>query len=131
MRGVNQVALAAAYADSPIVMDVREPGAQPISVNQQPKHMTELPRGQRIDLIPESGNRSPAATGFPIRADMDIISVFGDTGAWQRPGSSIVLGTRPAAEPLGSRMRAVQRCALTSSPSSSRGSFQRARARGA
>jgi rhodanese-related sulfurtransferase len=106
MREVDQKAFAAAQAEGATVIDVREPGeyvaghvpgAQLIPLGRLGQHVSGLPRGERIYVICASGNRSLAAVGLLANAGLDAVSVAGGTGAWQRSGRPVVLGTRPAA----------------------------------
>ncbi|NUT33421.1 MAG: rhodanese-like domain-containing protein [Hamadaea sp.] len=105
MREVDQAAFAAAHAAGAVVIDVREPGeyaaghvpgARLMPLGRLSRHLPDLPRDQRIYVICASGNRSLAAADFLARAGLDAVSVAGGTGAWQRAGRPVVLGTRPA-----------------------------------
>jgi rhodanese-related sulfurtransferase len=104
MREVDLAAFAAAHANGAAVIDVREPdeyvsghvpGARSMPLGQLPRHLGEVPRGERVYVICRSGNSSLAAVELLARAGLDAVSVAGGTDGWQQAGNAVNLGTRP------------------------------------
>jgi len=89
------------------VLDVREdweyrrghvPGAIHIPLGQLRGRVGELPRGQRILVICQSGNRSLSATDFLLTQDFEgAASVAGGTSTWARSGRRLEEGPARAA----------------------------------
>ena len=104
MREADLAAFAAAHAGDAFVIDVREPdeyvsghvpGARLMPLGQLPRHLGEVPRGERVYVICRSGKRSLAAVDLLARAGVDAVSVTGGTDGWQRAGNPVTLGARP------------------------------------
>ena len=94
---------AAAHADGALVIDVREPfeyvnghvpGARLIPLARVPQHTLELPAGQPVYVICQSGNRSWTAAQFLISRGIDARSVAGGTGGWISRGGPVVRGAQ-------------------------------------
>ena len=91
----------AAHADGALVLDVREPheyaaghvpGARLLPLASVPDALGELPTGQPIFVICQSGNRSKVAAQHLSRAGRDARSVIGGTGGWISAGRPVVRG---------------------------------------
>jgi len=91
----------AAHADGALVLDVREPheyaaghvpGARLVPLASVPDSLGELPTGQPIFVICQSGNRSRVAAQHLSRAGRDARSVIGGTGGWISAGRPVVRG---------------------------------------
>jgi rhodanese-related sulfurtransferase len=100
---VDLPTFAAAHADGACVIDVREPheyvtghvpGAQLIPLARLPHRTRELPSGEPVYLICESGNRSWTAARFLIGRGIDARSVAGGTGEWAARGLPVVRGAQ-------------------------------------
>ena len=70
----------------------RVPGAALVPLALLPVRVDELPRGERILVICEHGNRSLAAADFLRRRGFDAVSVAGGTSAWARAGKPVEEG---------------------------------------
>ena len=97
-------ALAAASADGAVVIDVREPeeyvaghvaGAQLIPLNEVVGRLDEIPTGEPLYIICQSGVRSLKAARFLRASGYDATSVAGGTKAWIDSGRPVVRGPRP------------------------------------
>jgi rhodanese-related sulfurtransferase len=85
------------------VVDVREdweyrrghvPTSLHVPLNQLPRRVGNLPVGERIAVICESGSRSLSATEFlAARGFEDVASVRGGTSAWIRSGRPVARGS--------------------------------------
>jgi rhodanese-related sulfurtransferase len=93
----------AAHADGAYVLDVREPneyvaghvpGARLVPLGKVPDAVRELPIGQPIYVICQSGNRSRVAAQHVDRSGRDARSVLGGTSEWIRVGRPVVRGVR-------------------------------------
>ncbi len=91
----------AAHADGALVLDVREPheyaaghvpGARLVPLETVPDAVADLPTGQPIFVICQSGNRSRVAAQHLARAGRDARSVIGGTGGWVSAGRPVVRG---------------------------------------
>jgi rhodanese-related sulfurtransferase len=94
---------AAAHADGALVIDVREPqeyvsghvpGARLIPLGRLPQRAGELPAGQPVYVICQSGNRSWTAARFLGQRGLDARSVAGGTGDWIARGLPVVRGAQ-------------------------------------
>lgn len=89
------------------LLDVREdwefrrghvPGALHIPLGQLGQRFAELPQGERVVVICQSGNRSLAATDFLLtQGFIGSVSVAGGTSAWVRSGRRVEEGPARAA----------------------------------
>ncbi len=93
----------AAHADGAHVLDVREPheyasghvpGARLVPLSTVPDVAHELPVGQPIYVICQSGSRSRIAAGHLARIGHDVRSVIGGTSGWISAGRPVVRGMR-------------------------------------
>ncbi|MBW4029751.1 MAG: rhodanese-like domain-containing protein [Acidobacteria bacterium] len=91
----------AAHADGALVLDVREPheyaaghvpGARLVPLATVPDTLGDLPTGQPIFVICQSGSRSRVAAQHLARAGRDARSVTGGTGGWVSAGRPVVRG---------------------------------------
>lgn len=91
----------AAHADGALILDVREPheyaaghvpGARLVPLSAVPDAVGDLPAGQPIFVICQSGNRSRVAAQHLSRAGRDARSVIGGTGGWISAGRPVVRG---------------------------------------
>lgn len=97
----------AAAADSPggaVVIDVREPeeyvaghvaGAYLIPLGEVVARLDEVPTGEPVYVICQSGGRSLKAAQFLRASGYDATSVAGGTKAWIDSGRPVVRGPRP------------------------------------
>lgn len=104
MREIDQVTFAARHADTPLVIDVREPqeyaaghipGARLLPMGAIPARLDELPTDAPVYVICASGNRSLSVADQLAERGIDAWSVAGGTGAWTESGRPIVTGTQP------------------------------------
>ena len=81
-----------------LVVDVREareyrpghvPGAQNLPLSVLPARLPELPKGQPVYVICQSGGRSAQATALMRAVGIDATSVTGGTGAWIDAGRPV------------------------------------------
>ncbi len=93
----------AAHADGAHVLDVREPheyasghvpGARLVPLSTVPDVAHELPVGQPIYVICQSGSRSRIAAAHLARIGHDVRSVIGGTSGWIGAGRPVVRGMR-------------------------------------
>jgi rhodanese-related sulfurtransferase len=93
----------AAHADGALVLDVREPheyeaghvpGARLVPLSVVPDVVHEMPVGQPIYVICQSGNRSWLAAQHLDRSGRDARSVRGGIGGWIGAGRPVVRGAR-------------------------------------
>ncbi|WAZ26656.1 rhodanese-like domain-containing protein [Streptomyces cinnabarinus] len=100
-REVTLEAFAAAWADGPLVVDVREadeyaaghvPGARLMPLRTVPARLSELPADRPVYVICASGNRSKTAADWMTSGGIDAYSVAGGTGAWARGGRPVAAG---------------------------------------
>lgn len=93
----------AAHADGAHVLDVREPheyaaghvpGARLVPLSTVPDVAHELPVGQPIYVICQSGSRSRVAAQHLARIGHDVRSVIGGTSSWISAGRPVVRGMR-------------------------------------
>ncbi|MGX1365071.1 rhodanese-related sulfurtransferase [Streptomyces canus] len=101
-REVTQETFAAAWADSALVVDVREadeytaghvPGARLMPLRSVPSRSGELPTDRPVYVICASGNRSRSAADWMTSRGIDAYSVTGGTAAWARDGRPITAGS--------------------------------------
>ncbi|CCK24642.1 hypothetical protein BN159_0263 [Streptomyces davaonensis JCM 4913] len=104
-REVTQEAFAAAWADGPLTVDVREaeeyatghiPGARLMPLRTVPARLGELPTDRPVYVICASGNRSKTAADWMTSQGIDAYSVAGGTGAWARGGRPVAAGMHAA-----------------------------------
>ena len=93
----------AAHADGALVLDVREPheyeaghvpGARLVPLSIVADVAREMPTGQPIYVICQSGNRSWVAAQQLDRHGRDARSVRGGTSGWISAGRPVVRGAR-------------------------------------
>ncbi len=93
----------AAHADGAHVLDVREPheyvaghvpGARLVPLGTVADAAHDLPIGQPIYVICQSGNRSRVAAQHLARVGHDARSVIGGTSSWIGAGRPVVRGMR-------------------------------------
>jgi rhodanese-related sulfurtransferase len=98
---IDQQGFAAAHADGALVVDVREPyeyvaghvpGAALIPLAQVHGRLADIPKGEPVYVICQSGNRSKTAASWLRSAGIDAISVAGGTGDWAARGRPVVRG---------------------------------------
>ena len=98
---IDQQGFAAAHAGGALVIDVRQPfeyvrghvpGAELLPLAQVHAHIGDLPKGEPVYVICQSGNRSLSAAGWLRTAGVEAISVAGGTGAWAAQGRPVVRG---------------------------------------
>ena len=98
---IDQQGFAAVHADGALVIDVREPfeyvtghvpGAVLVPLAQVHTRMADLPRGEPLYVICQSGNRSKTAASWLRAAGLDAISVAEGTGGWIARGHPVVRG---------------------------------------
>lgn len=98
---IDITAFAAAHAERATVIDVREPyeyvmghvaGARLMPMTQVPAHLAELPRGERLYVICQSGHRSHTVATWLRNAGLDAVSVAAGTAGWLRAGHPVVRG---------------------------------------
>lgn len=98
---VDIASFAAAHSDGAFVIDVREPfeylaghvpGAVLVPMARVHAVLSDLPRGERVFVICQSGNRSYTAAGWLRAAGIDAVSVATGTGGWMRAGRPVVAG---------------------------------------
>ncbi|MGN0062775.1 MAG: thioredoxin [Nocardioides sp.] len=86
---------AAAHAQGAFVLDVRQadeyasghvPGAVHIAMGDLPAHLAELPEGERVHVICQSGGRSRQAVGYLQSQGIDAVNVTDGTGGWIQRG---------------------------------------------
>ena len=86
---------AAAHAQGGFVLDVREsgewdaghvPGSVHIPMGDVPQRVAELPTGQRVHVICQSGGRSRAVTEFLKAQGVDAVNVSDGVGGWAARG---------------------------------------------
>lgn len=94
---------AAAHADGAFVIDVREPseyvsghvpGARLIPLGRLPQYAHELPTGEAVYVICQSGSRSWTAAQLLLQRGIDARSVIGGTGDWIARGLPVVRGAQ-------------------------------------
>jgi rhodanese-related sulfurtransferase len=81
-----------------LVVDVREareyrpghvPGARNLPLSVLPARLPELPKGEPVYVICQSGGRSAQATALMRAVGIDATSVTGGTGAWIDAGRPV------------------------------------------
>jgi thioredoxin len=86
---------AAAHATGGYVLDVREddeyasghvPGAVHIPMNDVPARLADLPEGERIHVICQSGRRSRDVVNYLQSQGVDAVNVTDGTGGWLQRG---------------------------------------------
>lgn len=92
MKSESIQELANLLADSKLhLIDVREvdeynmghvPGAVNFPLSSLANNYTELPKGETLHIICQSGGRSARACDFLEANSYDVINVEGGTGAW-------------------------------------------------
>ena len=100
---VDVNSFSAAHADGALVLDVREPheyeaghvpGARLVPLSLVPDVARDMPTGQPIYVICQSGNRSWVAAQHLDRHGRDARSVRGGTSGWIGAGRPVVRGVR-------------------------------------
>ena len=100
---VDVRSFSAAHADGALVLDVREPheyeaghvpGARLVPLSVLPDVAREMPVGQPIYVICQSGSRSWQAALHLDRFGRDARSVRGGTSGWIGAGRPVVRGQR-------------------------------------
>ena len=88
-------------AGSATVLDVREyfeyeqghvPGAIHFPMHTIPARLSEVPVGEDVYVICQSGNRSWQVMAFLRQRGIDVINVEGGTGMWQMAGYPVTRG---------------------------------------
>jgi len=83
------------------VVDVREsdeyaaghvPGAQLLPLSVLPVRVQDLPRGEPVFVVCQSGGRSAQAAQLLDQAGLDVRNVVGGTSAWVRSGRPVETG---------------------------------------
>jgi rhodanese-related sulfurtransferase len=81
-----------------VLIDVRQPheyakfhvpGARLIPLNELPNRSSEIPRGQRVYLICQTGSRSAKAAEWLNGRGFDTVNVAGGSKAWAEAGHPI------------------------------------------
>lgn len=100
---VDLGSFAAAHADGGFVIDVREPSeyvsghvprARLVPLARLPQVAHELPTGEPVYVICQSGSRSWTAAQFLQQRGLDARSVAGGTGDWVSRGLPVVRGAQ-------------------------------------
>lgn len=99
VAGLEQASLGGA-----VVIDVREldeyesghvPGALLMPMAEVPVRVGDVPRGETVYLVCETGGRSERAALFMRQAGVDAVNVAGGTRAWIRSGRAVTSGSEP------------------------------------
>jgi rhodanese-related sulfurtransferase len=97
--------LATALQEGKVVVDVRErheyerahvAGVRLIPMSELEQRWEEIPAGDRVYLICQSGARSLNAATALRQVGVDAVSVAGGTGGWAKEGRPVESGPRPA-----------------------------------
>jgi len=102
MEEITVSALAGALATGEVrLIDVREadeyraghvPSAEFITMSTIPLRLADLPRGQKLHVICESGGRSWQVCSYLEMQGYDVVNVAGGTGAWRMSGRPLTQG---------------------------------------
>lgn len=97
-REVSINELEAAIPQGAYVLDVREawefenghvPQAHHVALNTIPEQLNNLPKGQQLWIICQSGGRSMTAANYLEAQGFDVVSVAGGTGSWIGAGKEV------------------------------------------
>ncbi|HUX04127.1 MAG TPA: rhodanese-like domain-containing protein [Acidimicrobiales bacterium] len=100
---VDVHSFSAAHADGALVLDVREPheyvqghvpGARLVPLATVPDVVHELPSGEPIYVICQSGSRSRLAAQHLSHIGRDARTVVGGVSGWLSAGRPVVRGSR-------------------------------------
>lgn len=100
---VDVNSFSAAHADGALVLDVREPheyvqghvpGARLVPLGTVPDVVRDLPSGEPIYVICQSGSRSRVAAQHLSRIGRDARTVVGGVSGWLSAGRPVVRGAR-------------------------------------
>ena len=99
MREIDVNELEGLLASGPIALiDVRGidewqtghvPGAQLIVMSTVPSRVQDLPRGEEIFVICESGGRSNQVATWLESQGLEAVNIAGGTGAWRASGKPL------------------------------------------